>query len=130
MYATPTDFGFDLAMTRGDTDGLTVDMTVTTESVDAQGNTTSTTEVFDAQTAVLTVRTSRLGEEVFQVEATSVEDGRAIFDFPPELTAGLDAGKYVYDVQAVTSDGVVKTPLGGLKSPCKFIIYQDVTYAD
>ena len=121
MIATETDYGFDLAMTRGDTDNLTVTMTIEQDGADV---------AFDANAAVLTVRTSRTGDMLFAIDATSVADGVAVFDFAPSLTAELDAGKYVYDVQATTADGVVKTALGGLKQPCRFVLYQDVTYAD
>lgn len=121
MIATRTDSGYDLGMTRGDTENLTVTMTV-----DEDG----TEQPFDAVEAILTVRTSREGPIVFQMLATSVTGGVAVFDFSPELTATMDAGKYVYDVQATTGDGVVKTPLGGLKRPCYFTLWQDVTYAD
>lgn len=119
MIATQTDWGYDLAMTRGDTDALTVTMTI------EQGG----TEVpFDATAAVMTVRTSRTGGELFSLSPTTLTNGVAVFDFAPSLTAGLTAGDYVYDIQATTSDGVVKTPLGGLQKPCRFTIYQDVTY--
>ena len=121
MIATRTDFGYDLAMTRGDTESLTVTMTV-----DVDGS----TEPFDAAEAVLTVRDKRDGAKVLEIDATTLEDGVAVFDFPHELTASLAAGKYVYDVQATTADGIVKTPLGGLKQPCRFVLYQDVTYDD
>lgn len=121
MEATKTDYGYDLAMTRGDTESLTVTMTV-----DEDG----TAEPFDAASATFTVRDKRDGIRVFAIEPTTLEGGVAVFDFPHELTASLAAGKYVYDVQAVTADGVVKTPLGGLKSPCRFTLYQDVTYDD
>lgn len=118
MIAEQTDYGYDLAMTRGDTESLTVTMTV--DGTDG--------EPFDAAEAVLTVRDRREGTKLFDVQATSVTGGVAVFDFPHALTASLPAGKYVYDVQATTADGVVKTPLGGLKSPCRFTLYQDVTY--
>lgn len=121
MIATQTDYGYDLAMTRGDTDSLTVTMVIDQDGTDVP---------FDANEAVLTVRTSRLGEEILSIDATSITDGVATFDFPPALTAALDSGQYVYDVQATTADGIVKTALGGLKQPCKFTLYQDVTYAD
>lgn len=121
MIATATDYGYDLAMTRGDTESLTVTMTIEQDGSEVP---------FDAATVVLTVRTARTGDELFSLDATIVDSGVAVFDFEPSLTAEIDAGKYVYDVQATTSDGVVKTPLGGLKSPCRFILYQDVTYAD
>lgn len=121
MIATKTDYGYDLAMTRGDTESLTVAMTV-----DVDGTETP----FDASEAVLTVRDKRDGVKIFDVDATSLVDGVAVFDFPHALTAELAAGKYVYDVQATTSEGVVKTPLGGLKSPCRFVLFQDVTYDD
>jgi hypothetical protein len=121
MIATRTDSGYDLGMTRGDTETLTVTMTVEEDGE---------TKPFDATEAVLTVRTSREGAIVFQMSATSVTDGVAVFDFAPELTASIDTGKYVYDIQATTADGVVKTPLGGLKRPCHYTLWQDVTYAD
>lgn len=121
MIATQTDYGYDLAMTRGDTESLTVTMTV-----DVDGTETP----FDASEAVFTVRDKRDGVKIFDVDATSLTGGVAVFDFPHALTAELAAGKYVYDVQATTSEGVVKTPLGGLKSPCRFTLYQDVTYDD
>lgn len=121
MQATQTEYGYDLAMTRGDTESLTVTMTV-----DVGGD----SQPFDAAEAVLTVRDKRDGIRVFEIDATTLVDGVAVFDFPHDLTADLAAGKYVYDVQATTSEGVVKTPLGGLKSPCKFTLYQDVTYDD
>lgn len=121
MIATQTDYGYDLAMTRGDTDSLTVTMVIDQDGTDVP---------FDANAAVLTVRVTRTGEEIFSIDATSVEGGVAVFDFAPDLTAGLNAGKYVYDVQATTADGVVKTALGGLMRPCRFVLYQDVTYDD
>jgi len=101
MIATRTDSGYDLGMTRGDTETLTVTMTV-----DEDG----TTGIFDAIEAVLTVRTSREGGMIFQLNASS------------------KAGRYVYDIQATTAEGVVKTPLGGLKKPCYLTLWQDVTY--
>lgn len=121
MIATRTDSGYDLGMTRGDTETLTVTMMVEEDGASVP---------FDANEAVLTVRKAREKPIVFQMPATSVTGGVAVFDFPPELTAGMEAGKYVYDVQATTSDGVVKTPLGGLKRPCFLTLWQDVTYAD
>lgn len=121
MIATQTDYGYDLAMTRGDTDSLTVTMVINENGTDVP---------FDADTAVMTVRTTREGKELFGLEATSVTNGVAVFDFAPGLTAGLEAGRYVYDVQATTDDGVVKTALGGLMRPCRFVLYQDVTYDD
>lgn len=121
MIATQTDSGYDLGMTRGDSETLTVTMTVDDGGV---------TVPFDATEAVLTVRTKREEPIVFQMAATSVTGGVAVFDFPPELTEGMAAGKYVYDVQATTLDGVVKTPIGGLKKPCFFTLWQDVTYDD
>lgn len=119
MIATRTDGGYDLGMTRGDTETLTVTMTIEEDGA---------TVPFDAIEATLTVRTSREGPIVFQMAATSISNGVAVFDFAPELTARLAAGKYVYDVQATTADSVVKTPLGGLKKACYFTLWQDVTY--
>lgn len=119
MIATQTDSGYDLGMTRGDTETLTVTMTV-----DENG----TPGIFDAVEAVLTVRTSREGAMIFQLNASSISDGVAVFEFAPELTASLKAGRYVYDIQATTAEGVVKTPLGGLKKPCYLTLWQDVTY--
>lgn len=121
MIATRTSSGYDLGMTRGDTESLTVTMTVEQDGEE---------QPFDATEAVLTVRKSRKEPIVLQMEATSINDGVAVFDFAPELTAQLSAGKYVYDIQATTSDGVVKTPIGGLSKPCYLTLWQDVTYAD
>lgn len=121
MIATQTEGGYDLGMTRGDTESLTVTMTVMEDGVESP---------FDATEATLTVRTTRDGPIVFQMGATSVTGGVAVFDFAPELTASLKAGKYVYDVQATTQDGVVKTPIGGLRKPCYLTLWQDVTYVD
>lgn len=121
MIATRTKYGYDLGMTRGDTENLTVTMT-TRQGCDDKP--------FLASEAKLTVRDTREGSILFQINATSIIDGVAIFDFPASLTEGMSAGKYVYDVQATTEDGVVKTPLGGLSKPCYFTLWQDVTYAN
>lgn len=121
MIATRTDSGYDLGMTRGDTETLTVTMTI-----DDDGE----PQPFEATEAVFTVRKQRRTAVIFQINATEIVDGVAVFDFTPELTGHLEAGKYVYDIQATTADGVVKTPLGGLSKPCYFTLWQDVTYAD
>lgn len=114
--------GFDLYMTRGDTETLTVTVTQ-----DESGTETA----FDFAQAVMTVRIgSRTGDVLFEIDATSIEGGVAVFDFPPELTEDLDAGKYVYDIQLTTAAGEVKTPIGGSAKPAKFVLWQDVTYDD
>lgn len=121
MIATRTSSGYDLGMTRGDTETLTVTMTVEEDGE---------VSPFDATEAVLTVRKSRKEAVVLQMSATSIDDGVAVFDFAPETTAQMNAGKYVYDIQATTAEGVVKTPLGGLSKPCYLTLWQDVTYDD
>lgn len=121
MIATRTKYGYDLGMTRGDTENLTVTMT-TRQGCDDRP--------FLASEAKLTVRNTREGSILFQIDATSISDGVVVFDFPASLTEEMSAGKYVYDVQATTADGVVKTPLGGLSKPCYFTLWQDVTYAN
>lgn len=119
MIATRTKYGYDLGMTRGDTESLVVTMNVK----DSNGRNTP----FDADSATLTVRTTREGEVLFSVTANSVSNGVAYFLIPHNLTAQLAAGKYTYDIEAV-SGTTVKTPVGGLSKPCYFSIWQDVTY--
>lgn len=119
MIATRTKYGYDIGMTRGDTESLTVTMTMRQGCDD---------NPFPASEAKLTVRDTREGSILFQIDATSIDGGIAVFDFPASLTEDMNAGKYVYDVQATTEDGVVKTPLGGLSKPCYFTLWQDVTY--
>lgn len=121
MIATRTKYGYDLGMTRGDTESLVVTMTV------KNGN--GRESPFNASLATLTVRTSRDGDLVFSIDADQVSDGVAYFSFPHELTENMSPGKYVYDIQA-TAGNVVKTPVGGLSKPCYFSIWQDVTYED
>lgn len=112
--------GFDLYMTRGDTETLTV--TVTQDDGDVE-------TAFNFASAVLTIRKDkRTGSKVLEIEPRSIEGGVCTFSFTPDMTAELPAGKYVYDVQVTTADGEVKTPIGGSEQAAKFVLWQDVTY--
>lgn len=105
--------GTDLAMTRGDTESITV---------------TCTAAPFSAgDTLTMTIRADDVnGAIVFQKSITEFEvDGSAIIPILPTDTEGLEMdGDYVYDIQIVRSDGTVTTII----KPSKFEIEEEVTY--
>ena len=85
----------DVAMTRGDSESLTVRKV---------GGTWVSGEAI-----TLTIRTSAVGEIVFQRTVTTFDaSGAAVIAINPEDTEGLAFGRYAYDVQ-YTGNGTVKT---------------------
>ena len=85
----------DVAMTRGDSESLTVRKV---------GGTWVSGEAI-----TLTIRTSAVGEIVFQRTVTTFDaSGAAVIAINPEDTEDLDFGRYAYDVQ-YTGNGTVKT---------------------
>lgn len=87
----------DVAMTRGDSESLTVQKV---------GGTWVTGDAI-----TLTIRISAVGEIVFQRTVTTFDaSGAAVIAINPEDTEDLAFGTYVYDVQHTAADGTV-TPL-------------------
>lgn len=85
----------DVAMTRGDSESLTVRKV---------GGTWVSGEAI-----TLTIRTSAVGEIVFQRTVTTFDDsGAAVIAINPEDTEDLAFGRYAYDVQ-YENNGTVKT---------------------
>lgn len=85
----------NVAMTRGDSESLTVRKV---------GGTWVSGEAI-----TLTIRTSAVGEIVFQKVVTEFdEEGAAVIPINPEDTEDLDFGRYAYDVQ-YENNGTVKT---------------------
>ena len=114
--------GIDIGMTRGDTESLDVTM--------KDGHTGEQVPFEAGDVATMTVRKARKqgSQLLFAITAASYEDSTATFWIPPELTADLKAGDYVYDVQVTFADGDIKTIVGGGEKDAIFHLWQDVTY--
>ena len=90
----------DVAMTRGDSESLTV-----RKMVDG-----AATSWVPGEIITLTIRTYAEGEIVFQRVVTEFDDGgAAVIAINPEDTEDLAFGRYVYDIQCTTTDGTVTT---------------------
>lgn len=100
--------GNNLTMRRGDSDSLTVSM--------ANDATPPVPVLFvTGDTVTMTVKTEIDGDLILRKIVTVFDDGKAIFDYEPEDTEGLEGREYVYDVE-------YKTPIGGSKFRVKTII--------
>ena len=113
MTINPNNFA--IAMTRGDSESLTVKKK---NDVWAEG-----------EVITMTVRTDAEGDIVFQKAVSEFDgDGAAVIAIEPEDTEGLDFGNYVYDIQLSVGERV-KTlipPKPG-KLP-KFTLTEEATY--
>ncbi len=112
---TINENNYAIAMTRGDSESLTVrkkdDVWVTGEII------------------TMTVREDAEGEIAFQKTAYLDGDGAAIIPIESGDTEGLDFGNYVYDIQYTGPDGKIRTlipPQPG-KLP-RFTLTEEATY--
>lgn len=99
----------NIAMTRGDSESITVTCSVPFTSGD---------------TVYFTVREDAESGIVLQKVITEFADGRAIIPILPEDTEPLDFGTYLYDIQVTRAGGVVTT----LIIPSRFKLNEEVTY--
>lgn len=106
------EYGNTIKLTRGDTARITASiMNEATEAVYAMG---------ENDTLTLTVKKSTKDTEpLFQ----KVLVGLNTFHIEPSDTAGLDFGKYKYDVQLTTDDGDVYTVI----EPSDFVVMEEVS---
>ena len=103
--------GTDLAMTRGDSESITVKCT---SDPFATGDVVTMTVREDVESAI-----------VLQKVITAFDSGDAVIGILPADTANLTMDTdYVYDIQVVRADGTVTT----LIKPSKFTIEEEVTY--
>lgn len=108
-----------IAMTRGDSESLTVDC----YEKDDSGKLTPLP--FNTGDAVyFTVREDAEGPVAMQKAVTDFPDGKAVIALDHEDTAAMEFGDYVYDVQVTWADGTVKT----LIVPSRFRLEEEVTY--
>ena len=113
---TINENNYAIAMTRGDSESLTVrkkdDVWVTGETI------------------TMTVRDGAEGEILFQKAVTEFDgEGAAVIAIESGDTEGIDFGSYVYDIQYTDASGKVRTlipPRPG-KLP-KFTLTQEATY--
>ncbi len=102
--------GTKISMTRGDSETLTVSLA---NDAFAPGD-----EVF------FTVRPAVAEPVALQKTVTDFPGGRAVITIEPGDTAGLDFGRYVYDIQLTRASGAVTT----LIKPAAFVLTEEVTY--
>ena len=102
--------GSDLAMTRGDSETITVGIS---------GGTFSTGDV-----VTFSVRKNFNSELALQKVVTEFnEDGKAIIEIASSDTRDMSFGKHVYDIQLTRADGTVTT----IVKPAVFEIEKEVT---
>ena len=113
---TINENNYAIAMTRGDSESLTVrkkdDVWVTGETI------------------TLTVREDADGDILFQKAVSEFDDeGAAVIAIDPADTEGIDFGSYVYDIQYSNDAGTVTTliPPSPGKLP-KFKLTEEATY--
>ena len=113
---TINESNYAIAMTRGDSESLTVKKK---NDVWAEG-----------EVITFTVRDGADGEILLQKAVSEFDDeGAAVIAINPADTQGLDFGSYVYDIQYSNAAGTVTTlipPRPG-KLP-KFTLTQEATY--
>lgn len=112
--------GANLAMTRGDTESITV--------VKKQDGETIPFETGDTVTFTMRRKSRDNSEITYQVVVENFVDGKAIIPIPHEATADLAATKYAYDVELIDADGNYTTIIGGDQEPAFITLYQDVTW--
>lgn len=113
---TINEQNYAIAMTRGDSESLTV----------AKKNDVWT----EGEVITMTVRTDAEGDIALQKVVNEFDDnGAAVIAINPADTQGLDFGDYVYDIQYSDAAGTIRTlipPKPG-KLP-KFTLTQEATY--
>jgi hypothetical protein len=109
MTITSSGNKLNIAMTRGDSESITISCSIPFTTGDA---------------VYLTVRDSVEGSIQLQKIITEFESGKAIIRFAPGDTSGLDFGDYVYDIQLVRFGGIVTTPI----DVSRFRLKEEVTY--
>ena len=113
---TINEYNYAIAMTRGDSESLTVKK---------KDDTWVSGEVI-----TLTVRTDAEGDIVFQKAISEFdENGYAVIPVDPADTESAEFGTYVYDIQYSNAAGTVRTiipPKPG-KLP-KFTLTEEATY--
>lgn len=102
--------GTDIYMTRGDTEGIIVNIT---------GYTPQARDVVE-----FTVR-RKIGNVPVIYKKAEFAETQAVVRIEPEDTERLRFGDYIYDVQ-LTYGGTVKTVV----TPSKFTLGEEVTYGD
>ena len=102
--------GTDIYMTRGDTEGIIVNIT---------GYTPQAGDVVE-----FTVR-RKIGNAPVIYKKAEFAETQAVVRIEPEDTERLRFGDYIYDVQ-LTYGGTVKTVV----TPSKFTLGEEVTYGD
>lgn len=94
----------NIRMTRGDSEGLTVNL------IDSEGQ----PAVLEAgATATLTVRDRKTRALVFAAPG-EVNGSTVTFAITASLTQTAEPGKHVYDVEIIQADGTVCTVVGGV----------------
>ena len=113
---TINENNYAIAMTRGDSESLTVrkkdDVWVTGEII------------------TFTVREDAEGDILLQKAVSEFDsDGAAVIPIDPADTEGIDFGSYVYDIQYANDSGTVRTliPPRPQKLP-KFTLTEEATY--
>ena len=113
---TINENNYAIAMTRGDSESLTVRK---------KDDTWVTGDVI-----TMTVRTDADGDIAFQKAVSEFDgEGAAVIAIDPTDTEGIDFGSYVYDIQYTDAAGKVRTlipPRPG-KLP-KFTLTEEATY--
>ena len=99
----------NLAMTRGDTESVTVRCSEPFVSGD---------------TVYFTVREDAESPIALQIAVTSFPSGDAVIPIYPDDTEPMDFGDYVYDIQVTRANGTVTT----LIVPSRFRLNEEVTY--
>lgn len=104
----------NLAMVRGDYECI---------SVNVHGETYT---VAEDDFIELTVRRTELSERMIYKKVSIFPEGRAVIEFLPEDTEGMEFGKYVYDMQLTYANHKPKTII----ELSDFIIKGESTYGD
>lgn len=113
---TINENNYAIAMTRGDSESLTVRKKDDTW--------------VEGEVITLTVRTDADGDILFQKAVTEFDgEGAAVIAIDPADTEGIDFGSYVYDIQYSNDTGTVRTiiPPRPQKLP-KFTLTEEATY--
>ena len=92
---TINEKNYAIAMTRGDSESLTVQCIADPYT--------------DGDIITLTVRDGADGDIVLQKVVDAFPDGVAVIDIQPGDTVGIEFGDYVYDIQWTNSAGNVLT---------------------
>lgn len=108
----------NVRMTRGDSEGLTVNL------IDDEGN---PAVLEDGAIATLTVRDRKTRALVFAAPG-EVDGSTVTFAITASLTQAVSPGKHVYDIEIMQADGSVCTVVGGVTTgQLIWELMQDVT---